>query len=81
MGDMGFTWNLGKNSKLKEERGISFEDVVRCMIAGNFKFQRNSSGNHPDQMVFEVRTKGRVWKVPFRKTRRGYYLYTIFPKD
>ena len=78
---MGFTWNLGKNTKLKEERGISFEEVVRCLISGNFSIQKNSSKNLPGQQVFEVRLKGKTWRVPFRKTRTGYYLHTIFPKE
>lgn len=81
METMGFTWNLGKNSKLKEERGVSFEDVVRCVIAGNFSIQRNTSKFHPGQSVFVVRMKGRPWWVPFRKSRVGYHLYTILPKD
>ena len=25
-------WNLGKNSKLKEDRGISFEEVHDCIL-------------------------------------------------
>lgn len=78
---MHFTWNLGKNSKLKEERGISFEDVVRCIIAGNFKVRENWSTNHPGQEIFVIKTKGKEWTVPFRRTKHGFHLHTIFPKD
>ncbi|MDB5046986.1 MAG: hypothetical protein JWO30_57 [Fibrobacteres bacterium] len=74
---MEFTWNLGKNSKLKEERGVSFEQVVRCILAGNFKILDNASVNHPGQDVFVVSINRTVWLVPFRKTKRGYFLHTI----
>ena len=76
-----FSWNIGKNNKLKEERGISFEGVVRSIIAGNFRIRKNQSGNHSGQLVYEITMQGSTWIVPFKKTKRGVFLITIFPRE
>ena len=43
-------WNLGKNSKLKEERGVSFEEVYDRLQNGNFTLAKNLSIN--DEHIF-----------------------------
>jgi uncharacterized DUF497 family protein len=72
-----FTWNLGKNSKLKEERGVSFEEVKDAIERKAAKRARNTSRNHPDQFIFIVRIHGKTWLVPYDETKTTIHLRTI----
>ncbi len=74
---MEFTWNLGKNTKLKEERGVSFEEVKDCLEKGAFRTIKSSSGNHTRQNWYIVRLRGRLWAVPFSKQGIRIHLLTI----
>lgn len=71
-------WNLGKNSKLKEERGVSFEDAAIAIEAGRLiDVVKDHTGSHPGQMAFLISTKGKIWAVPFDEGRDSIYLETI----
>ncbi len=73
-----FRWNPGKNTKLKTERGVSFEGVVDRIEKGAFKLVKNRSKNHPRQKCFVVTMNGKLWLVPFKEYRHHYFLHTIF---
>ncbi len=70
-------WNLGKNSKLKEERGVSFEEVRERVRSNAYDIVRNSSRNHPGQFSLLVTIHGIRWRVPFRRHRDHTHLFTI----
>ncbi len=44
-------WNLGKNLKLKLERGVGFEMVADAVERNAFEFAKVKSKNHPGQNV------------------------------
>ena len=71
-------WNLGKNSKLKEERGVSFEEVYDRLQNGNFTLAKNLSINHPGQKMFVVSINRRRYAVPFTEYDEHIYLRTIY---
>ena len=70
-------WNLGKNTKLKLERGVSFEMVRTAMTKGAFSVVRNPSRNHPRQSCFVVTLNSIKWLVPFREYANHIHLFTI----
>lgn len=70
-------WNLGKNSKLKEERGVSFEEVRDRIGKQAYRIVRNPGRNHPGQLCLLVTIHGALWRVPFRKHRDHVHLLTI----
>ena len=76
-----FTWNLGKNIKLKIERGIRFENVMNAVIKGNYKIARIKSKIHKGQYCFIIRYMRKHWIVPFKEYKKKIHLYTIFERD
>ena len=73
-------WNLGKNSKLKEDRGISFEEVQECILRGAFIIGKVQSKNYPNQGCFFVTIRRKRWTVPFKEYQAHIFLFTIFPR-
>ena len=76
-----FSYNLGKNIKLKLERGIGFEAVFEEVNKGNYKVARIRSRAHYGQSCYLIRRHGRNWIVPFTEYRHSIYLHTIFEGD
>jgi hypothetical protein len=74
-------WNLGKNLKLKLERGIGFETIAAAIERNAFTIKEAKSKNHPGQKCFIVRASRKTWVVPYKEHRGSYYLYTIFEMD
>lgn len=76
-----FTWNNEKNKKLKEERGISFEEVVFHIEKGNLL----EVINHPNQekykgqRMFVVNINNYVYLIPFVEDKKETFLKTIIP--
>ena len=73
-----FKWNPGKNTKLKLERGVSFEMVIDKIEHGSYKVLRNTSKNHPGQRCFPVTLHRKNWLVPFKEYKNHFFLHTIF---
>jgi hypothetical protein len=71
------TWNSGKNTKLKLERGVSFEMVLECIERGAFHIDMTTSKSHGRQRAFFVRLNGRAWLVPFDESPTRILLRTI----
>jgi hypothetical protein len=59
------TWNSGKNTKLKIERGVSFELVMESIARGVYRIDMTTSRSHGRQKAFFVRLNGKDWLVPF----------------
>jgi hypothetical protein len=78
---MIFSYNLGKNIKLKLERGVGFENAIEQIEKGNYQVAKIKSKNHFGQLCFIIKYSARVWIVPFREFKTKIHLYTMFRKD
>ena len=76
-----FDWVEEKNRLLKEQRNISFEEIIMA-IANN---QLLDTVEHPNkekylnQKIFIVEVKNYVYIVPFVESSKSYFLKTIYP--
>lgn len=75
------TWNAEKNENLKAERGISFEDVVFHIRAGDVldTFDHPNQERYPGQQVHAVAIDEYVYLVPFVESEDEVFLKTIIP--
>ena len=76
-----YEWDNGKNIKLKEERGLSFEEVL-------FYLERNevmdvvphpNRTKYPNQRIFVLNIDNYVYLVPFVEENDVVFLKTIIP--
>jgi len=76
-----FTWSLEKNELLKQERGISFEEIVFHIQRGDIAdlLEHPSQSRYPDQRVFVVVADQYAYLVPFVETDKEVILKTIIP--
>ena len=76
-----FNWNNKKNEKLKNERGICFEEIIFCIENG----QLLDILEHPDpkkyskQKIYVVGIDNYAYIVPFVVKGEEIFLKTIFP--
>ena len=75
------TWNRAKNALLKLERGVSFEDVVFHVMAGDVldTFDHPNQERYPGQQIHVVAIEGYVYLVPFIESDDEVFLKTIIP--
>lgn len=78
---MNFDWDPDKNEKIKEERGISFEEIVFFLGEGKlWKIESHSNKeNYPHQKIFFVPIGDYVYLVPFVQDEGRIFLKTAFP--
>ncbi len=76
-----FTWDPGKNDKLRAERGISFEENVYHIERGDVLdiLEHPNQEKYEGQRVFIVRVGDYAYLVPFIETENGVALKTIIP--
>lgn len=74
-------WNEAKNTWLKIERGISFEDVQTAIEEGNLldNVAHPSQKLHKGQRVLAVIIENYVFLVPFVEDDEKLFLKTIYP--
>lgn len=76
-----FDWDEAKNQKLKEERDVSFEEVVDAID----NKQLLDITDHPNkkkyvnQKMFVVEIDNYAYLVPFVEDENKIFLKTIFP--
>jgi hypothetical protein len=75
-----FTWNFGKNTKLKETRGVPFEEVFLRTMDNAYKMGMAGSESRKHNPCFLVRIRGELWVVPFKESGARIHLFTIFLK-
>ncbi len=74
-------WSPEKNEKLKEERGVTFDEVIEAILGNGFI----GIEDHPNipryghQKVFVVCVRDYVYLVPFVQDKTKVFLKTIFP--
>lgn len=78
---MQLTWDIDKNRRIKEERGVSFEEIVERIHTGDVVdiVDHPNKTKYPHQKMFMVLLKGYVYCVPCVETKEGYFLKTVIP--
>ena len=76
-----FDWNVEKNEWLRKVRGITFEEIVYHVQAGNLLdvIEHGKSGRYLGQRIFVVNVEGYVCLVPFVESEEAIFLKTIIP--
>lgn len=76
-----FDWNEGKNQKLKEDRDISFEEIVNAIENNDLLDEINNPNKekYSSQKMYVVEIDSYVYLVPFIENDEKIFLKTIFP--
>jgi uncharacterized DUF497 family protein len=76
-----FTWSLGKNEKLKAQRGVCFEDIVMRIERGDVMdiLEHPDQARYEGQRLFVVKIEEYVYLVPFVEEEEQVVLKTIIP--
>ena len=76
-----FRWNHQKNTELKAERDITFEQMVLAIEAEGLLdvVQHPNIAKYPHQLIFVVAYEDYVYLVPFIEEPEYYFLKTIIP--
>jgi len=74
-------WNPNKNETLKAQRGVSFEDVVFHISAGDIieTIDHPNQERYPGQQVHVIAIEEYVYLVPFVESEDEVFLKTIIP--
>ncbi len=78
---MEYEWNPEKNEWLKEERGISFEQIVFHLSQGDVwkTADHQEQNKYPGQKIYFVVMDGYIYLVPHKKEGEQIFLKTIIP--
>ena len=76
-----FDWNDEKNEKLKQLRGVSFEQVELALATGDLidRLTHPNPAKYPNQKVFLVRIADYIYSVPYVEDNEKIFLKTIIP--
>jgi uncharacterized DUF497 family protein len=76
-----FDWNEEKNHKLKEERDISFEEVINAINDGDLLdlLEHPNRKKYVGQKIMVVRVADYVYLVPMVEDKEKVFLTTIIP--
>jgi len=76
-----FEWDLEKNTWLKKERGVSFEDVIVALENNKLLeiIDHPNQRQYPDQKIFVLDIRGYAYYVPFVENKDKIFFKTIFP--
>ena len=75
------TWDSDKNSKLIQERGVSFEDVLFCLKSGDLldDIVHPNKDRYLNQRIFIITIERYVYLVPYVEDKSSIFLKTIIP--
>jgi len=80
---MVYNWDDDKNDFLREERSISFEEIVLCISEGKLVdiLDHPNKLKYPGQKVYLVNRENYIFAVPFVEDTETeeVFLKTIFP--
>jgi hypothetical protein len=76
-----FDYCSEKNIKLKQERGISFEEIIYYINDGHLLeiIEHHNKEKYTSQCFYVIDVEGYVYLVPFVKDGDRVFLKTIFP--
>ncbi len=74
-------WDDKKNKQLREQRGVSFEEVVVAISEGGVLgiVEHPSPKTYPNQRVFIINIDDYAYLVPFVEDEEKVFLKTIIP--
>ena len=74
-------WSAEKNTLLRAERGISFEDVVFHIMSGDVldTFDHPNQERYRGQQIHIIAIEDYVYLVPFVESEEEVFLKTIIP--
>jgi hypothetical protein len=71
-------WNLEKNAQLRKIRGLSFEEIVSQIEAGNLLGIKENPARK-NQKIYIIEIDNYAVVVPFIENDREIFLKTAFP--
>lgn len=76
-----YDWSEEKNTLLKQERGVCFEDVVTVLNERRplDTLDHPQEKKYPNQRIFVVELSGYAYYVPFVEDDEKIFLKTIIP--
>ena len=76
-----FRWDPEKNDQLKQERGVSFEQVAVAVETGNLLqiAPHQNPAKYPRQKIMIVEIDDYAYLVPFVEDEDHFFLKTIIP--
>lgn len=75
-----FDWNKQKNDLLKMERGVSFEEAVIAIEAGQIlDIIQNPRKKYSNQKIFVINIENYAYLAPFVEDEDKIFLKTIIP--
>jgi uncharacterized DUF497 family protein len=76
-----FSWNNEKNERVKQDRGVSFEEVVFYIERGQLLdvIEHPNQEKYAGQRIFIVKINDYAYLVPFVEDEREVFLKTIVP--
>jgi uncharacterized DUF497 family protein len=76
-----FDWSVEKNEWLRKVRGITFEEIVYHVQAGNLLdvIEHDKPGRYSGQRILVVNVEGYVCLVPFVESEDAIFLKTVIP--
>jgi hypothetical protein len=76
---MRFDWDTKKNTWLRENRYISFEEIISLIEGGALRAVLTHP-KRPNQKIFIVEREGYAYNVPFVEQENGTcFLKTAYP--
>ncbi len=73
-------WNEEKNTKLKEIRGLGFEEVARLIKKGKIvDITNHENKRYKHQHIYVINIQGYIYLVPFVEDEEKIFLKTIIP--
>ncbi|AFV97666.1 MULTISPECIES: hypothetical protein [unclassified Sulfuricurvum] len=78
---MYFDWNVDKNSEIKKQRGIGFEDFITAFEEDKVLdiIEHHLPHKYPNQKLFIVEINSYIHYVPFVMNDETYFLKNIIP--
>lgn len=78
---MNYRWNEEKNTVLKSERGIGFEDIVTAIIEDGICdiIRHPNTEKYPEQMIYIIEVLEYIYMVPFVRNEEEIFFKTIIP--
>ena len=74
-----FEWDEEKNERLKEQRGVSFEDVIVALENGELLLMLRGKGQYSHQKQYIVKINQYPYVVPYVEEEEKIFLKTIIP--
>lgn len=78
---MNYQWNEEKNTLLKAERGIGFEDIVTAIMEDSIVdiIEHPNKEKYPGQMIYIVEVLEYIYMIPYVREGNEIFFKTIIP--